>query len=135
MSALRCGSVLRYVLRSGSVRFSDIVKPTVRCGACGAVNRTEPRRIDRKNPTVKNPENTLHVPKLEQVAKFRFKHKTKKFPPAYSGSKRLAPFICVSVRHIYFPIIKVPGSVSCLSSSFCVFYEDGITSPLGEVQV
>ena len=35
------------------MRFSDIVKPTVRCGA---VNRTEPHRTDRKNRTVKSPD-------------------------------------------------------------------------------
>ena len=53
---LRDGSVIFYVLGCGSVRFSDIVKPTVQCGAvikrakivrCGVVrltaqNRTEP---------------------------------------------------------------------------------------------
>ena len=50
---LRCGSVIFFVLLCGSVRFSDIVKPTVRCGA---VNRTEPHRTDRKNRTVKSPD-------------------------------------------------------------------------------
>ena len=55
---------LYFVLRYGSVWFSDIVKPMVRCGAVfkrgkilrrGAVNRTEPHRTDRTNRTVKNP--------------------------------------------------------------------------------
>ena len=55
---------LFYVLRCGSARFSNIVKPTVRCGSvlkrakilrCGSV-RFEPHRTDRKKRTVKNPE-------------------------------------------------------------------------------
>ena len=55
---VRCGFKKSEILRCGSVRFSYIVKPTVRCGAvfkgqksygavrCGAVNRTEPNRTE-----------------------------------------------------------------------------------------
>ena len=52
----RCGSVIFYDLRRGSVRFSDIiVKPTTRRGAvfrrakilrCGAVRLNAPNRTD-----------------------------------------------------------------------------------------
>ena len=63
--AVPCCDISYGAVRCGSVRFSDIVKPTVRCDAvfkrakilrCGAVNRTEPHRTDRKNRTVKNPD-------------------------------------------------------------------------------
>ena len=52
---VRCGFPISSNLRCGAVRcgFQEGKNPTVRCGA---VNRTEPPRSDRKNRTVKNPE-------------------------------------------------------------------------------
>ena len=51
---LRFGAVFGYRQTFGAVRcgFQEGKNPTVRCGA---VNRTEPHRTDRKNRTVKNP--------------------------------------------------------------------------------
>ena len=76
--AVRCGfqpygAVRCYFMSWRSVRFSDIVKPAVRCGAvrcgavrcgavrcgavrCGMVRCGYPHRTDRKNRTVKNPD-------------------------------------------------------------------------------
>ena len=55
-STVRFGAVFRYRKTYGAVRcgFQERQNPTVRFGA---VNRTEPHRTDRKNRTVKNPEN------------------------------------------------------------------------------
>ena len=55
---VRFGAVFRYHQTYGEVRcgFQEGKNPTMRCGA---VNRTEPHRTDRKNRTVKNPGNSL----------------------------------------------------------------------------
>ena len=61
--AVRCGLQILEVLRCGSVRFSDVVNPTVRF-----VNRTEPHRTDRKNRTVKTVSYThLTLPTIYSV--------------------------------------------------------------------
>ena len=78
-----------YVLRCGSVRFSNIVKPTVRCGAvlkrakilrCGSVrltvsNRTEPiGKTHRKEPRKKQtkPEKRYIIGKTRHYRKTNF---------------------------------------------------------------
>ena len=58
---VRFGAVFRYRKTYGAVRFGfeEGKNPTVRFGAVGAVDRTEPHRTDRKNRTVKNPDSFI----------------------------------------------------------------------------